>query len=87
MKTYKYLYAQITAFENLYWAYCAARRGKRDRVAVADFEFDLEHNLLELQRELEQQTYRPGAYTNFTHNARNPRPQGCEGRSALGNEG
>ena len=38
-------------FGNLYGAYRAARRGKRDRVSVADFEFDLEHNLLQLQEE------------------------------------
>ncbi len=65
LKTYKNLYPQIYSFENLYLAYRAARRGKRDRVAVASFEFDLEHNLLELQADLREQTYRPGAYTNF----------------------
>jgi hypothetical protein len=41
MKTYKNLYPQICAFENLYRSYRRARRGKRDRQAVADFEFDL----------------------------------------------
>ena len=42
MKTYK----------NLYMAYRKARKGERSRVTVAAFEFDMEHNLLELQREL-----------------------------------
>ena len=65
MKSYKNLYPQIHSFETLYTAYRAARRGKRGRVAVARFEFDLEHNLLELQAELREQSYRPGAYTNF----------------------
>jgi len=65
MKSYKNLYPQICEFANLYGAYRRARRGKRDRVAVASFEFDLEHNLLALQRELRDQSYRPGAYTNF----------------------
>ena len=46
-------------------AFRAARKGKRDRVAVATFEFDLEHNLLALEAELRDQTYRPGPYTNF----------------------
>jgi retron-type reverse transcriptase len=32
---------------------------------VADFEFDLEANLFQLQEELNTQTYRPGAYRNF----------------------
>ncbi len=65
MKTYKNLYPQVCSFENLYQAFRAARKGKRDRVAVASFEFDLERNLLELEAELRDQTYRPDAYTNF----------------------
>lgn len=65
MKAYKNLYPQVTAFENLYRAYRLARRGKRHRAAVADFEYNLEGNLLRLQEELQAQTYRPGAYHNF----------------------
>ena len=52
MKTYKNLYPQIYNFGNLYTAYREARKGKRSRVEVAACEFDMEHNLLELQREL-----------------------------------
>ena len=65
MKTYKNLYPQIFSFEGLYKAYRLARRGKRDRQAVADFEFNLEGSLLHLQEELQAQTYRPSAYHNF----------------------
>lgn len=65
MKTYKDLYARVCAFENLYAAYLAARRGKRQRAAVAQFEFLLEPNLLQLQNELQTLTYRPGAYHHF----------------------
>ena len=65
MKTYKHLYPQITAFENLYLAFRKARRGKRARPDVASFEFDLEANLIRLQSELETETYRPGRYRNF----------------------
>ena len=42
MKTYKNLYPRIASFSNLYLAFRAARRGKRDRAAVAGFEFGLE---------------------------------------------
>ena len=66
MKTYKNLYPQIYTFENLYTAYRKARAGKRSRVDVAAFEFDMEQNLLQLQRELRDQTYRPGPYTTST---------------------
>jgi hypothetical protein len=40
MKTYKHLYTNIIAFENLYWAYRKARKGKRDQEKIADFEFN-----------------------------------------------
>lgn len=73
MKTYKKLYPQICSFENLYLAYRQARRGKRDRQAVADFEFNLEHNLLKLQHELLTHTYQPGGYHNFYIRE----PKGC----------
>jgi RNA-directed DNA polymerase len=65
LKTYKNLYPQIYCFANLYQAFRAARKGKRNKVEVASFEFDLEHNLLALEAELRDQTYRPGGYTNF----------------------
>ena len=65
MKTHKLLYPLITAFENLHRAFKNAARGKRRRPDVAAFEFDLERNLLELQTELETQTYTPGPYYNF----------------------
>ena len=65
MKTYKNLYPQVCAWENLYLAYRKARKGKRGREPAATFEFDLEDNLLRLLRELENKTYRPGPYTSF----------------------
>ncbi len=65
MKTYRHLYPQITDFGNLYAAFCKARKGKRDRPAVAAFEYDLETNLFQLQEELRNREYQPGAYRNF----------------------
>jgi retron-type reverse transcriptase len=65
VKTYKNLYQYVWNFDNLYLAFRAARKAKRGRAAVASFEFDLEANLLQLEAELRDQTYRPGSYTNF----------------------
>jgi hypothetical protein len=65
MKTHKHLFPQICEFDNLYRAYRNARRGKREKRQVYDFEFNLESELLRLQNELLSQTYQPGAYTNF----------------------
>lgn len=66
MKTFKKLYPRIYSFENLYRSFPAARKGKRDRMAVAGFELDLEQNLLALSDELRFLRYEPGSYTNFT---------------------
>ncbi|MBI5302837.1 MAG: group II intron reverse transcriptase domain-containing protein [Chloroflexi bacterium] len=65
MKTYKHLYPRICAFQNLYTAYRDARRGKRAKRQVYQFEFNAEAELLRLQDELRAQTYQPGAYTSF----------------------
>ena len=45
------LWPRLITFENLLLAHRKARRGKRERLDVAAFEFDLETNLLALQRE------------------------------------
>lgn len=65
MKTYRHLYPQVWAFDNLHAAYRAARKGKRGKVPAASFEFDLEANLIRLQNELRARTYRPGSYHGF----------------------
>ncbi len=65
MKTYRHLYPQVWAFENLYLAYRAARKGKRAAPSVAAFEFDQEAQLMGLQAELRDKNYCPGPYQSF----------------------
>lgn len=65
MKRYNHLYAKITAFENLYAAAKKAEKSKRFQNEVAVFNHQLEANLLQLQSELINNTYQPGAYTSF----------------------
>ena len=48
MKSYAALWPRIASFENLYEAFRRARKGKRARPDVAEFEWDLESNLLAL---------------------------------------
>jgi len=60
------LWPRLTSFANLLLAHRKARRGKRGRPEVAAFEYDLEANLLSLQRELLARTYAPGPYRAFT---------------------
>ncbi|MAT95610.1 MAG: RNA-dependent DNA polymerase [Anaerolineaceae bacterium] len=65
MKIFKNLYPQITSFANLDDAWHKARKGKRHKPAVAAFEFNLENELFQLQRELQEKAYVPGPYRNF----------------------
>ena len=65
MKRIGNLWARVTSWENLTEATRAAARGKRKRPDVARFLHELEPNLCRLQRELEEGTYRPGAYRTF----------------------
>jgi retron-type reverse transcriptase len=65
MKTFKNLYPCICDYENLHEAWRKAARGKRRSPDVAAFEYFLTDNLLQLEEELRQQTYRPGPYRHF----------------------
>ena len=65
MKTYRNFFDQIASFQNLHESFRAARRGKRSKGEVARFEYDLERNLLDLERELHDGSYTPGEYTHF----------------------
>ena len=67
------IWDQVVALDNLYAAYCKARKGKRRRPDVARFGLDLEQNLCALQQELAAGTYAPGAYRQFTVYERKPR--------------
>ena len=59
------MYARICAFDNLYAAYLAARKGKRSHPDVAAFEFNAEAELIGLRDELLSRGYRPGPYRTF----------------------
>lgn len=65
MKTYRNLYPQIATFSNLLLAFDKARKGKRGKAGVAIFEYNLERELLRLESELQEETWRPGGYTSF----------------------
>ena len=65
MKTCRNLYPRIAAFQNLLDAFYKARQGKRGKFGVAAFEYDLERELLRLERELHDESWRPGGYTSF----------------------
>ncbi len=65
MKRYGNLFEQIVTFSNLRMAAQKAFRGKKDRNSVSSFYFNLENEILELQRELASLAYRPQPYFVF----------------------
>ena len=56
---------QLHDWDNLLLAYRKASKGKRGHPDVAEFEYRLEAHLLQLQRELQDQSYQPGEYHSF----------------------
>jgi RNA-directed DNA polymerase len=73
MKRLGDIWPRVVSFENLLEAHRRACRGKRRRPDVQAFTLALEHNLLGLQRELDEGHYRPGTYRLFTVYERKPR--------------
>ncbi|NIR48001.1 RNA-dependent DNA polymerase [candidate division KSB1 bacterium] len=66
MKTHKNLYGHICSFENLLRAAKKAQKGKRYQENVGRFNANLEHELIQLRRELIEKSYIPGAFRTFT---------------------
>lgn len=64
-KRYFNLYEKVSSPLNLWFAYKQAAKGKRYKPATAYFEYNLEKNLLELEKELASESYWPGEYHNF----------------------
>ena len=65
MKRIKNIFSEIYDFENLYYAYKDAIKGKRYREDIMLYTDKLEENLIELQNELIWKTYEVGAYRRF----------------------
>lgn len=60
------MYERIYEFENMYEAHRKARKCKRDKKEIIEYEMDLSQNLCRLQRELKSKTYRISNYREFT---------------------
>lgn len=62
---YSCSYEHFFNIDNLYDGYLSARKHKRSKKAIYDFENNLAFNLLELQKELINETYTPREYRTF----------------------
>jgi retron-type reverse transcriptase len=65
MKRHGNLWSQVIDFENMLEAARQAQKGKRFQKNVLKFNYNLEQELLQLKKELEEKTYQPGDYTTF----------------------
>ena len=59
------LFDKLCDFKNLHNAYFDTKRGKRFRKDVLEFEIDFERNIVQIHKELTQNTYRHGGYKSF----------------------
>lgn len=66
MKREKWLYDELCCWDNIYLAARKARQRKRSKIDVQRFEYVLEENLMQIQSELVEESYRPGKYNRFT---------------------
>lgn len=65
MKRYGYLFDRVVSFENLLKASKESFKGKKHKQKVARFYFDMEKEILKLQKELQTKTYEPRPLNTF----------------------
>jgi hypothetical protein len=65
MKRYGNLWTEVVSFENLLAAARQAQKGKRFRDNVLAFNYNLEQELEQIQIQLRDKIYCPGAYKTF----------------------
>lgn len=69
----KITFEQIISLENLVTAWYEYRSGKCKRPDIQAFEYELEHNIFQLNRELLEGSYKPDPYRQFRINDPKPR--------------
>ncbi len=73
MKRYGNLFDSCFTIENLYQAYLTARKGKRNKRAIFEFEKNLSTNLINLHQEIHSNHYKPQPYYVFVIHEAKPR--------------
>ncbi|GMX59005.1 MAG: RNA-directed DNA polymerase [Candidatus Microsyncoccus archaeolyticus] len=65
MKRKGNLFEKICSFENIYLAYLKARKGKKIKRDILEFNYYLEYNLVDIRNSIEKQKYIHGIYKEF----------------------
>ncbi|MCA9487804.1 MAG: hypothetical protein KC516_02475 [Nanoarchaeota archaeon] len=66
MKTYKNIYPKLCSYKNLELAFKKASKRKNKKFYVIEFKRELNKNLIELQKELKNENYKPSTLKKFT---------------------
>lgn len=72
-KYFNISYYDITSLENLLQAWNIFKKGKRNKLDVLEFEFNLMSNILDLHNDLKNKTYQHGSYEHFKVSDPKPR--------------
>ncbi len=67
------MFSKIISLENLFKAYYKFRKGKRSKLAVAEFEIFLEENIYQIHKTLKNGTYKHKKYYSFKISDPKPR--------------
>ena len=59
------VFHEIISLKNLFAAWEEFRRGKRSKIDVQEFEFNLENNIFQLHQRLKDKTWQPDPYEDF----------------------
>jgi retron-type reverse transcriptase len=73
MKVNKEIFEKIISLENLFFAWDAFKKDKRDKKDVLRFEWNLEENIFRLHRDLRNRRYHHDFYVSFCINDPKPR--------------
>lgn len=65
MKYYSNVFSKIISTENLFISFDEFKKDKQNRIDVLNFEYNLETNIFNLQRELQYHTYKHNVYNRF----------------------
>lgn len=72
-KIFHNIFSEIISLENLFLAWDEFKKGKRNKLDVQEFEYNLENNIFQLHHELKTKTYQHSYYTAFS--IQDPKPR------------
>jgi retron-type reverse transcriptase len=73
MKTYNNLFNDLISLDNLFFSWKEFKKGKSNKLDVLEFELNLEQNIFQLHKDLQNHAYKHGGYKTFRVSDPKPR--------------